>query len=424
MLVRRQYYCCLGKRILLTTTGSLGDLHPIMAIGLGLQARGHRATIATSNYYRRKVEAAGLEFAPMGPHFDPADPEVARLVMTPVRGPMRLMREMLYPAVPAAYKEVMDALRGADLIMTHPITFASQIAAEKTGMPWISTVAAPIAFASECDPPVLAPIAGWRPSPAFARLFNKLGRASTGRWTKPIVKFRKSLGLPRGQDPIFDGQHSPKCVLAMFSRALAEPQPDWPPQVRVIGFPFYDLKEHGQQPDQELGKFLDAGEPPVVFTLGSSAVHVADNFYRDSLDAVKRLGCRAVLLAGTNTIPGPLPKGVAVFAYAPYSQILPRAACVVHQGGVGTCGQTMAAGKPMLVVPFAFDQPDNAARLERLGVARTIQRRKYNGRRAAAELDCLLKEPQYAKRTAEIALRVAEEDAVKAACEAVEERVA
>jgi UDP:flavonoid glycosyltransferase YjiC (YdhE family) len=237
---------------------------------------------------------------------------------------------------------------------------------------------------------------------------------------KPVTKFRASLGLPPGQDPIFEGQHSPQCVLAMFSQVMADPQPDWPKQTRTIGFPFYDQAEHGQTLDSALERFLDSGPPPAVFTLGSSAVFDAGTFYQESLAAVKKLGCRAVLLAGANTIKGPLPAGTAAFAYAPYSRIMPRAACVVHQGGIGTCGQALAAGKPMLVMPFAFDQPDNAARLQRLGVARVIARKAYTARRAADELDRLLGDADYAKRASEVAVQVSAEDAVRAACRAIE----
>ena len=412
------------KRILLTTTGSFGDLHPYLAIGFGLQARGHTVTIAASEFYRAKVIATGLRFAPMGPHFEVPDPELIRAVMEPKKGPEVLIRRILYPNVPAAYAEVMEALHGIDLIFTHPITFAAQIAAEKTGMAWVSTVTAPASFFSKYDPPVMAP------APALARLrglgprvnevLGTLARLSTRRWMEPITRFRASLGLPPGKDPLFEGQHSPQCVLGLFSPVMAPPQPDWPKNAQAVGFPFYDQAEHGQGLDPELERFLASGAPPIVFTLGSSAVYDAGTFFEESLSAVRKLGRRAVLLTGPNLLKQPLPADTAAFAYAPYSRILPRAACVVHQGGIGTCGQTLAAGRPMLIMPYAFDQPDNAARLGRLGVARVIRRKNYTGRRAAAELDRLLTDAGYASRAAEAARRVAAEDAVRAACDAAE----
>ena len=411
------------KRILLTTTGSLGDLHPYIAIGLELRARGHAVTIATSHFYRAKIEQTGLRFAPMGPHFSIEPSAVLDRVIDLKNGPRYLIRELLGPSVPAAYSEVMEAARDADLIVTHPITFASQIVAEKTGMPWISTVTTPSCFWSSYDPSVI-PSDQWviklrALGPSFYRAVMKLGRLKTKHWVDSIVSFRRSVGLPPGGSPIFEGQHSPQCVLALFSPLIAAPQPDWPPRTLATGFPFYDQAEHGRKLDPELERFLDSGPPPVVFTLGSSAVYQAGGFYRQSIAAVRRLGCRAVLLAGENSFGEALPAGTVAFPYAPYSQILPRAAAAVHSGGIGTCAQALAAGRPMLLVPFAFDQPDNAARLVRLGVARTIPRKQYNADRAWKELRELLSQPAYLRNATAAAQKLAEENGVQTAADAI-----
>jgi len=136
--------------------------------------------------------------------------------------------------------------------------------------------------------------------------------------------------------------------------------------------------------------------------------------------AAQRLGCRAVLLVGGNSFHEPLPPGIVAFSYAPFSKIFPRAAVIVHQGGIGTCAQALAAGRPMLVVPFAFDQPDNAARLQRLGVARAIPRKHYTAQRAYSELQSLLSDPAYAARAVEVAHKIAEENGVRVACDAIE----
>ncbi len=414
----------MGNRILLATTGSLGDLHPFMAIGLELQARGHEVTLATSNFYRPKIELAGLKFAPMGPHLEHGDQDLMGRVMDQKKGPECLVREIMYPSIPGAYLEVMDALARADLILTHPITYGAQIAAEKTGVPWVSAVTTPMLFYSRFDPPIIPQYPFLTRlqalGPAVNGLLMKIGRRITWAWFEPVRDFRKSVGMSPGRDPCFEGQHSPRCVLALFSRALAEPQPDWPPQARLTGFAFYDQAEHAQRLTPELERFLDAGPPPVVFTLGSSAVFQPGDFYQESLAAIRKLGCRAVLLAGNNVMHETLPPGVAVFPYAPYSKIFPRTAAVVHSGGAGTCGQTLAAGKPQLIVPYAFDQLDNAARLQRRGVARTIARSKFSARRALKELDRLLSDSSYAHCAAELGEKVRGEDGARAAGDAIE----
>jgi UDP:flavonoid glycosyltransferase YjiC (YdhE family) len=414
----------MAKRILLTTTGSLGDLHPFIAIGLELRSRGHDVTLATSNFYRSKVEQTGLRFAPMGPHLGLEISEEMDQVMDMKNGPEYLVRQILYPSVPAAYAEVMEAVREAELIVTHPITFAAQIAAEKTGMPWVSTVTAPLSFFSRFDPslvPAYPFVIKLRAlGPGFYGIVKKLGRAMTKSWLAPITRFRASVGLPPGQDPVFEGQHSLQRVLALFSPLIGEPQPDWPAQTLATGFPFYDQAKHGQEIDRDLERFLDAGPPPVVFTLGSSAVQKAEDFYHESITAVRRLGCRAVLLVGSNSFQEPLPPGIVAFPYAPFSKIFPRASVIAHSGGIGTSGQALAAGRPMLVVPFAFDQPDNAARLQRLGVARAVPRKHYTAQRASSELGLLLSQPAYAATAAEVARKIAAENGVRAASDAIE----
>jgi UDP:flavonoid glycosyltransferase YjiC (YdhE family) len=360
----------------------------------------------------------------MGPHIGPDASELMGQIINLRKGPETLIRRVLYPSIPVVYAEVMRAARDADLIVTHPITFAAQIAAEKLRLPWVSTVTAPLSFFSAYDPSVIPFLPDLRSLGSAGiqiyRLLLKAGRIQTRWWGRPVRKFRKSLGLAAGRDPLFEGQHSPQRVLALFSRVMAEPQPEWPTNSTATGFPFYDRAEHGQGIDPELEHFLAAGPAPVVFTLGSSAVHQAGSFFHESLHAIRRLGCRAVLLIGSSVLSEPLPPGTVAVPYAPYSAIFPRAAAIVHSGGIGTCGQALAAGRPMLIVPFAFDQPDNASRLKRLGVARSIPRAKYTAERAATELEKLLNDVRYQTASTAIAQKLSTEDGVRAACDAIE----
>jgi UDP:flavonoid glycosyltransferase YjiC (YdhE family) len=209
---------------------------------------------------------------------------------------------------------------------------------------------------------------------------------------------------------MFEGQFSPQLVLALFSQLLASPQKDWPANTVLTGFPFYDRRGEPEGLSADLEAFLSAGPAPIVFTLGSSAVMDAGAFYSESAEAAKRLGMRAVLLVGRDprNRPAVVPEGVSVFEYAPFSLLLPRAVVTVHQGGVGTTGQAMRSGRPMLVVPFAFDQPDNATRVTRLGVARTLARHRYTAANVAREIKALLSDPHYNTRAEEVGLGCAQ----------------
>jgi rhamnosyltransferase subunit B len=190
----------------------------------------------------------------------------------------------------------------------------------------------------------------------------------------------------------------------------------------ITGFPFYDRKDE-LPPSPELLRFLDEGEPPVLFTLGSSLVWVAKNFYRVSIEAAQKLGRRALLLIGNkrNLPQTKLPDGIAAFDYAPHGLVMPRTSCIVHQGGIGTTGQALRASQPMLIVPFGQDQPDNARRCVRLRVGRTVSPARYVVPRVVNELSELLNNPTYREQAAKVGQRVREENGTETACDAIEQ---
>jgi UDP:flavonoid glycosyltransferase YjiC (YdhE family) len=423
----------MGKRIVLTTYGSLGDLHPYMAIALELKKRGHQAVIATNQVYRSNVQAEGIEFYPVRPDVSflktEQGKEIIRRAMDPNEGIKYVIRELVLPNLRESYSDLMQAVQGADLLLTHPITFAGPIVAQETGIRWVSSVLAPISLLSVFDPPIMSTDSGGNLK-AFGPLINGalfwLGKRSLRSWSEPIRQLRAELGLAPAINPLFEGQHSPDLVLALFSQVFSRQQPDWPKQTCVAGFVFYDRKSAETGLELELSQFLNAGSPPIVFTLGSSAVHDAGEFYIESAIAAQKLGYRAILLTGgdpSNVPRSLLSENIVAFDYAPYSQLFPRAAAIVHQGGIGTTAQALRAGRPMLVMPYSHDQPDNAARAERLGVARMINRANYTALQVAAELKYLLNEPKYTQRAADIGRQIQAEKGARAACDAIEARL-
>jgi rhamnosyltransferase subunit B len=414
----------MGKRIVITSFGSFGDIYPYLGLARELTQRGHDPIFATSAYYRPLIEGEGVAFCPVRPDVDLEDRAAIRRVMDPKRGPEILLREGLLPHLRDSYVDLAAATHGADLLVTHPITFAGPLVAERHQIRWVSTVLAPMSFFSAYDLPVFPSLLwlAWlrRLGPSVSRGLIRVGKWVTRRWTEPIRQLRAELGLPAGADPLYEGQFSPGLTLALFSRLLANPQPDWPPHTQVTGFICY------QGPTQlppEVAQFLDAGPAPLVFTLGTSAVSAAGPFYQESVEAVRRLGCRAVLLVGMdpqNQPPEPLPPGVLAVPYAPHRDLFPRASAIIHQGGIGTTSQALRAGRPMLVVPYAFDQPDNAARVTNLGVARTLFPKHYTATRAVEQVRALLEDPHYAQRAAEVGGMVQAEDGVQRACDLLE----
>lgn len=397
------------KRIVFATVGSLGDLHPYIAIGAALRALGHRPVIATTDRYQAAVEAQGIDYAPLRPaesQFGGLESVAARL-FDPLRGPDYLIGSMVMPHVREQYADIAAACEGADLLVTHPLTLAGPLVCRKTGLPWVSSVLAPISLMSCADPPLLAASfparlarrLGTRP----CRWCIALGAMLVRRWERPLEALRAELGLPCAEHPaLLQGQFSPLLNLALFPPLLADPQSDWPARTQLPGFPGFDGPPPAPAMQAELDDFLATGSPPLVFALGSSVVMVAGNFWEQAIAAATRLGRRAILLTGGHWR-GTLPAGIRAFDYLPYSTVFPRAAAVIHQGGIGTLAQALAAGRPQLVVPLAFDQPDNARRAVALGLARSLPIRRATPARLVRELGMLLEEKSYERAAARIA---------------------
>ncbi|MGA3187562.1 MAG: glycosyltransferase [Bryobacteraceae bacterium] len=417
-------------KFVLAASGTHGDVNPYLGVAIELKARGHNVTVATCASYRAKVEAEGVRFHAVRP--DLADlmksPETAARGNDLQSGTEYILKELVLPKSRETYDDLLEACEGADLFITHQVLFPSPLVAERLKIPWISVILSPGIFLSAYDPPLLPPIAWFhglrKLGPAPHRLLRVWIDRVTRKWMLPIDELRREVRLPPStKNPVRDGMLSPFGTLGWFSPVLGEPQPDWPANTQVTGFVFFD-KTAPAASDSALREFLDAGAAPVVFTLGTSAVTVARDFYRTSLEAVRKSGLRAVLLTGAdprNQIP-PEELGDSVFAaeYASYSDLFPRAAAVVHSGGIGTIAQTLRAGVPSIVVPHSADQPDNAQRLARTGAGLTIRSRDYTATRAAAMLDEILKDPRYAVRAREIGARIRGEDGLTKACDALE----
>ncbi len=416
-----------GRRIVVSIFGSLGDLHPYIALALGLQARGHDVVVATGEIYGPKIKDLGLGFAAVRPDCDwVGDPEVLRYIMPGLRGPVRVVREILLPVLRQTYEDTLAAAEGADLLVAWQCNFAGSLVAEKTGIPWVSAMHLPIGLPSVYDPPVLPGFAVLSKNlrflgPRFWRPVRRFVTWATKGWAEPWNLLREELGLPPATtlNPLIDGQ-APLLHLAMFSRHLMTKQADWPPQTLVTGFPWFDRNGGGLP--AELVSFLNEGSPPLVFTLGTAIAGETDavGFFASSAAAAKLLGRRAILiLTNPGNRPPELPEGVTAAHYAPFSELFPRAAAIVHHGGLGTVGLAMRAGLPMLIMPRAWDQHDNAERAVRLGVARTIAPHRYTPARVAAELHRLLDGPTYTERASVLGAQVRQEDGAQVACDAI-----
>jgi rhamnosyltransferase subunit B len=409
--------------ILLNPAGSSGDVLPFIRLGMALKARGHDVTVITMGRYESLVRHANLAFVEW------ISPEAMQAIEDnpdlwhPTRGLLLAIRTLepwyaqLHEHIQARY------VPGQTVLVAGSLNLAARLAHDRLGVPLATLLLQPAYLRSVHRSPVLpgVPTPDWAPR-IWKRLVYFLSDALVLDWVAaPAVNaLRAELGLPPARGVLGSWWLSPQRVIGLFPDWFGEPQPDWPAQVRLTDFPLYDGL--GAEPvPAGLDEFLENGEPPVVFTPGTMMRHPR-RFFAEAVDACGRLGRRGLLLTRyRDQLPARLPSGVCHFDYVPLSHVLPRAAALVSHGGIGTVSQALVAGTPQLIMPLGFDQFDNAARLEHMGVATTLAPRAFRGRAVAQRVARLLDSATVARACKAAAVRLHKDRWVGPACQAVEE---
>ena len=345
-----------------------------MWLGRKLLERGHRVSMIASSVYQSTAEAVGIGF------FAPA-PDVLPLMLADADlwRPGKFKRVAFTYAgcatapCAAAVDRVVCEIGKPDLMLAPMISFGARIAREKHGIPLLTVHFYPAAMMSADDVPLVLPgFKFLRMLPLALRKFI-LGLPSPyDRYAIPAVAEACAIHGVKPPTRLWKPwHHSPDGVLALFPSWFGSTERDHPDNTLQWDFPLEDMaQQRGMEPALE--RFLTAGGRPILFTAGTGQYHAAA-FFAIAARVVATLGCGAVFLtAKTEQVPENLPASIFVSAYAPFSLLLPRAAVMVHHGGIGTVAQCLAAGIPQLVVHMSLDQPDNAARVERLGVGLSI----------------------------------------------------
>lgn len=383
--------------IVLVTFGSFGDVNPIVGIAVELKNRGHKVSVATSPYFKTYIEAFGLEFVKLGEesHYLVAveNPDM----WNPKKGFELVAREGVLPFMRSVYDILTSYDPKKTIITSSFLCLGARIAQETHNFHLASIHLQPSIIRSSYELPVFP---GGQTFPKLPRFVNKLLYKAIDYFVldkilkTEVNNFRRELKLPPVNCILGEWVHSPEKVIGLFPEWFTPPQPDWPKNTELTGFVCYDGAKKEEELSDEIVDFIGEKGQTLVFTPGT-AMKYAKDFFEASIEASKKLGKRALLLTKfTSHLPSKLPSNVMHVEYLPFSLVLPKVAALAHHGGIGTSAQALLAGIPQLVMPLNHDQPDNANRLQNLGVASVIYPQKYNAETASKSLDYLLNSPE------------------------------
>lgn len=375
------------------TIGTTGDLHPFLRIARALQTLGRKVTFITHSYYENVVHNAGLPFVGIG-----TDEEFLRILRNPdIWDPQKGFSALLAD-YSNGLKQLIDAIQSASVpaqqvVIAHPFAVPGAVIARELGFvnSVVGAYLAPSNLRTCHDPLTIGALSVPRWVPMSWR--RVLWRFIDKGWIDPVAlahlnAVRTARGLSKVDSFLSHIAETPNISVTLFPSWFASVVPDWPRPLIEGDFQLFEAAAQ-QGFSKELSAFLAAGEKPFVFTPGTGNLHAAE-FFACALTTIKRLGRRAIFLTKERAqVPSPLPESVLWQPYVPLSALLPHAAALVHHGGIGTTAEALRSGTPQLIVPFAWDQFDNGARIASLGVGMAITARKLQSRKLAQGLQQL-----------------------------------
>jgi rhamnosyltransferase subunit B len=406
---------------ILATIGTDGDVFPYLGLGAKLRARGHRVTLATHEPFRARAVDHGFAFQPLV-----SDEETRAFLNNPdtwhpLKGPAFLARWGA-DLIGRQYALLADLARDSDAVLVaSPGVLAARLVQEKMSRPLASIVLQPWMIPSVFAPPIMPgglTLPRWAPRPLGNLYFRAVDVVGAFLMGGPLQRVRAGLGLAPVRR-VFQWWMSPQRVLGLFPDWYGKPQVDWPSQLRLCGFPLYDGSQRcGLTP--EIQAFCCEGAPPVAFTFGTGMMH-GERLFDAAVEACRILGVRGLLLTKYGQqLPTLLPSFVRHCKFAPFQELFPYCAAVVHHGGIGTVAKALATATPQLILPLAFDQRDNAMRVKRLGAGDWLPRRQRNGRYIAKALAKLMT-PAAREKSRSVAAQFGADDALDVAVRWLEE---
>lgn len=414
--------------------GSHGDVHPLIALGKGLQQSGHDVYIGAPLALEPLVRELGLHFSlirlDMQEVFQSAAGRAGLESGGNLLSLIKNFNEALEDKIPVAGVDCWQICQEMDLLIHSNVgfTFFASSLAEKINIIDIAIFLHPI-HPTKVFPSFLFPM-----QRNLGGTFNKLTyyiadlmhgiphRVGINRWRK------ECLGLPPiGVGYFKQARQRTKLMIYCFSPHVIPKPTDWGEDIVITD---YLTLNHTMdwQPPSDLVDFIEAGEPPIYAGFGSMMTSNPKEATEIVIESLARTQKRGIIVSGWGELSGfnELPDNIFKLDFAPFDWLFPKMSAIIHHGGAGTTGTALRAGVPSIAVPFFFDQPFWGQRVASLGAgAPPIPRKKLSVERLSAAIKMVTTDKQMQQRAAQLGqLMRAEKDGVVKTVEVINDYLA
>lgn len=389
-----------------------GHLNPLLTIAQRLRTRGHETVFVHAGPARFGATITAHGFRAIGLRPPLSTLGLALLPLASGSFETRMALRLFTAQVQTLARRIVPVIRrtGAATVVADFALPGAHVAAEAAGVPFVTIYHAGLAYRGPGVPPLGSGLPIGTPSDGAAAPHRaRMDRLLAGA-TERVVRARAAFGLP-ARNPGHYFWTSPWATLVLTAEGVEAPRDPLPPRTFYIG-PCLSGRDGGGDafPFDRLSPML----PKVYVSLGTVFNNKPD-VYRRIIDAFAD-GTRQVVVSAGGAYArlrrGSFPPSVLLFQRVPQVQLLPRVDAVISHGGNNTVNETLAAGRPLLVLPVGGEQGDNAARVVWLGAGLRGDIRAFTSDEVRAKVDRLLTEPGFSQRAAEVARVLAETDGV------------
>ena len=356
-------------QVLLSSIGSRGDVQPLVALGVELQALGHRARLCVPPNFKEWVESYGLACIPIGP--DLKKLTGGTVPGKPVLPSPEQLQKMADESVRAQFQVIGETARDCDLIVAATaLQFAARSIAEAQNIPYVFAVYCPAVLPSSKYPPPSHGNAGQQWGEHHSHSLSE--EENLQLWEENEESFQKFAGALNeerakiGLGPVTSVQ---RYMFTDRPWLAADPvlAPAFPRAgMEVVQTGAWMLSEQTPLPE-ELEKFLADGQPPVY--LGFGSMRASDQTARVLIEAARTLGLRSILSQGwAGLTPSDAGNDCLSIPDVNHEKLFPRVAAIIHHGGAGTTTSSARAGIPQVIIPHNYDQFYWAHRVQELGI--------------------------------------------------------